>query len=151
MAATGSNGGRTSADRAPEDAPSATQRTRALAHPLRARIVAALGEKEVSPVELAAALGADLGVLSYHVRVLAQAGVIELARTTARRGAIQHHYRRARGRGRYFDSVELRPKAARELTAEISDAIARAQRRSEAENSGRGDRVAVTVVVQPTT
>src|SRR5688572_33241604 len=73
--------------------PTPVQGRRAMAHPMRGRILAALDGQERSPVELAKQLGASLGVVSYHVRVLADAGLVELARTTARRGAIQHHYR----------------------------------------------------------
>ncbi len=62
---------------------------RALAHPLRVRIVEAAGSgDEVSPVELADALGEPLGVVSYHVRTLAEAGLLELAGTSFRRGAV---------------------------------------------------------------
>jgi hypothetical protein len=31
--------------------------------------------------------------VSYHVRILARLGLIELVRTTPRRGAVEHHYR----------------------------------------------------------
>jgi DNA-binding transcriptional ArsR family regulator len=128
----------------------ATRGSRALAHPIRARIVAVLGDGELSPVELAKALDISLGVVSYHVRMLADAGVLELARTTSRRGAIQHHYRRARSDDRYCDSVELRPRAAERLLSEISAAIERAQRRSAKEDDdGSDERVALTVLMQP--
>jgi len=68
---------------------------RALAHPLRARVLAATGQRTVSPVELAAELAEPLGVVSYHVRVLAQLGLLVAAGTSPRRGALQHHYRAA--------------------------------------------------------
>ena len=129
---------------------SATRGSRALAHPIRARIVAVLGDGELSPVELARELELSLGVVSYHVRMLADAGVVELSRTTSRRGAIQHHYRRARSEDRYCDSVELRPRAAEKLLADISAAIDRAQRRSAKEqDDGSDHRVALTVLMQP--
>ena len=128
----------------------ATRGSRALAHPIRARIVAVLGDGELSPVELAKELDNSLGVVSYHVRMLADAGVLELARTTSRRGAIQHHYRRSRSEDRYCDSVELRPRAAEKLLADISAAIDRAQRRSARErDDGSDHRVALTVLMQP--
>lgn len=66
---------------------------RALAHPLRGRILAAVGAGTTSPVELARELGEPLGVVSYHVRVLAKTGLLEPAGTSPRRGALQHHYR----------------------------------------------------------
>src|SRR3954470_979187 len=66
---------------------------KALAHPLRARILQRLGERVASPAELAADLGAPLGVVSYHVRMLGHYDCVELVRTEPRRGALQHFYR----------------------------------------------------------
>jgi DNA-binding transcriptional ArsR family regulator len=67
---------------------------KALAHPLRWRIVEALVERgEASPVELARLLDQPLATVSHHIRVLRDAGSIELTRTEQRRGAIEHYYR----------------------------------------------------------
>jgi DNA-binding transcriptional ArsR family regulator len=66
---------------------------KALAHPLRAQILEQLERHTASPSELADELAAPLGNVSYHVRILADAGLIELVRTTRRRGATEHHYR----------------------------------------------------------
>jgi DNA-binding transcriptional ArsR family regulator len=66
---------------------------KALAHPLRARILGRLGERVASPGDLAVELGAPLGVVSYHVRMLRDYECIELVRTEPRRGALQHYYR----------------------------------------------------------
>jgi DNA-binding transcriptional ArsR family regulator len=66
---------------------------RALSHPIRHRVLMALNEGVASPKELAAELGEPLGNVSYHTRVLAQLGCIELVSTTQRRGALEHHYR----------------------------------------------------------
>jgi DNA-binding transcriptional ArsR family regulator len=66
---------------------------RALAHPLRLRILSVLEQRVASPKELAYELGAPLTHVSYHVRQLAQLGMIKLERTTPRRGAVEHHYR----------------------------------------------------------
>jgi len=65
---------------------------RALAHPLRARVLGILEERRASPRELADELGAPLGTVSYHVRTLAKLGLIKLVKKTPRRGAIEHHY-----------------------------------------------------------
>src|SRR3954467_13553152 len=51
---------------------------KALAHPLRARILQRLGERVASPGDLAAELGAPLGVVSYHVRMLRDYDCVEL-------------------------------------------------------------------------
>src|SRR4051794_37746011 len=66
---------------------------KALAHPLRARILQRLGERVSSPGDLAVELGAPLGVISYHVRMLRDYDCVELVRTEPRRGALQHFYR----------------------------------------------------------
>src|SRR4051794_11417164 len=65
---------------------------RALAHPLRARILGILEERRASPRELADELDAPLGTVSYHFRTLAQLKLIKLVKKTPRRGAIEHHY-----------------------------------------------------------
>jgi DNA-binding transcriptional ArsR family regulator len=67
---------------------------KALAHPLRWRIVEILVERgEGSPIELARSLDAPLATISHHVRVLRDRGLIELVRTEPRRGAVEHYYR----------------------------------------------------------
>jgi DNA-binding transcriptional ArsR family regulator len=66
---------------------------RALAHPLRVRILRILDERTASPRELAQELEAPLGNVSYHVRTLAQLGLIKLVRRRQRRGAVEHYYR----------------------------------------------------------
>src|SRR3954470_20557923 len=78
--------------RSPDETPEA-RIAKALAHPLRARILERLGEREASPGELADALREPLGVVSYHVRVLREYNCVELVRTVPRRGALQHYYR----------------------------------------------------------
>jgi DNA-binding transcriptional ArsR family regulator len=66
---------------------------KALAHPLRACILQRLGERVASPGDLAVELGAPLGVVSYHVRMLRDYDCVELVRTEPRRGALQHFYK----------------------------------------------------------
>jgi DNA-binding transcriptional ArsR family regulator len=57
---------------------SSTPPWRLLAHPLRSRIVAHLRlHGGATATELASALGTHTGATSYHVRVLAQAGLVE--------------------------------------------------------------------------
>lgn len=65
---------------------------KALAHPMRARILVALERGKASPRQLAAELDVPLGNLSYHVRQLAAFGLVRLVATTQKRGAIEHHY-----------------------------------------------------------
>lgn len=68
-------------------------RHKALAHPLRERILRALAEGESSPGDLAETMGAPMGVVSYHMRMLRDYGLVELVRTEPRRGALKHFYR----------------------------------------------------------
>lgn len=66
---------------------------KAVAHPLRHRILLAFNEKVSSPSRVAAELGEPVGRVSHHVRVLAKLGAIEAVRTRHRRGAVEHFYR----------------------------------------------------------
>ena len=65
---------------------------KALAHPLRTRILSALEDRTASPSQLAAELGAPLGVVSYHVRRLAALRFLKLVKRVPRRGAVEHYY-----------------------------------------------------------
>ena len=120
-----------------------------MAHPMRGRILAALDGRELSPVELARELDASLGVVSYHVRVLAEAGVVELARTTARRGAIQHHYRLSEDSA-VSGSVALSAERADRLASELRKVVDRARRDAAKADANSGD-VEVTVLVHRAT
>lgn len=64
---------------------------KAFAHPLRLEILRRLGDR-ASPTELARKMGAPLGSVSYHVRVLADMGALQLVDQAPRRGAIEHYY-----------------------------------------------------------
>jgi DNA-binding transcriptional ArsR family regulator len=77
---------------------------KALAHPLRIRILAMLQERPASPVMLAHQVDASLGRVAHHVRVLHGLDMIELVQTRRRRGAIEHIYR-AREFPRFSDEA----------------------------------------------
>ncbi|MEA2441375.1 MAG: hypothetical protein QOH76_2799 [Thermoleophilaceae bacterium] len=66
---------------------------RALAHPLRVRMMAILQEREASPKELAAEFEIPLANVAYHIQVLRKLKLIKLVKKTPRRGAVEHHYR----------------------------------------------------------
>ena len=68
---------------------------KALAHPIRMKILSILDEKTATPKELAALLGLPLENVSYHVRTLKDFGFIKLEKTRQVRGAVEHHYRLA--------------------------------------------------------
>jgi DNA-binding transcriptional ArsR family regulator len=65
----------------------------ALAHPLRARMLYVLQERQASPKELAAQFGIPLANVAYHIQVLRKLKLIKLVKKTPRRGAVEHHYR----------------------------------------------------------
>src|SRR4051794_18196302 len=69
---------------------------KALAHPLRVQILSTLEDRIASPSDLATELGAPLGNVSYHVRTLADLGLVKLVKRRTRRGAVEHYYQ-ARG------------------------------------------------------
>jgi DNA-binding transcriptional ArsR family regulator len=66
---------------------------RALAHPLRVRLLTLLNQQVASPNELAERVQQPLGKVAYHVRLLAKLDAIELVETKQRRGAVEHYYR----------------------------------------------------------
>jgi DNA-binding transcriptional ArsR family regulator len=66
---------------------------RAISHPLRHRLLGMLDGRTASPNQLARELDLPLGRVSYHIRLLADLGAIELVRTEPRRGALEHFYR----------------------------------------------------------
>ena len=66
---------------------------KALSHPMRLRILHELNKRVASPKALADELGESLAVVSYHVKILAQLGCIELVETVQKRGALEHFYR----------------------------------------------------------
>jgi DNA-binding transcriptional ArsR family regulator len=71
--------------------------TKALAHPLRLRILRLCGQREMTNKQLADRLGRDPGTVLYHVRQLAEAGFLEPAPVrTGERGALEKPYRSTR-------------------------------------------------------
>src|SRR4051794_24200286 len=86
---------------------------KAISHPLRHRLLGLLDNRVASPNELARELDLPLGRVSYHIRLLADLGAIELVRTEPRRGALEHFYR-AVTRGWFSDDDWARlPRTAR--------------------------------------
>jgi DNA-binding transcriptional ArsR family regulator len=65
---------------------------RALAHPMRVRILEALQGRTASPTELSREFRESLGVVSYHANALLDVDCIEQVRTRPKRGTIEHFY-----------------------------------------------------------
>lgn len=66
---------------------------KALAHPLRIKILEILTERVASPNRLSGDLEAGLSHVAYHTRALAKCGCLELVDTAQRRGATEHFYK----------------------------------------------------------
>ena len=79
------------------------QLAKALAHPLRVRILTSLHKGISSPNQLSQELGEPLGNVSYHVKTLLEYNCVELVKTEPRRGAVEHFYR-ATDRSFFTDS-----------------------------------------------
>jgi DNA-binding transcriptional ArsR family regulator len=64
-----------------------------LAHPIRCWTLTTLAAREASPVDIGQDLGFPPSHIAYHVRLLRQAGLIELTEEVPRHGSIEHRYR----------------------------------------------------------
>jgi DNA-binding transcriptional ArsR family regulator len=65
---------------------------KALGHPVRHRIVNVLRQRPATLRQLASALGLAKGTVSFHVRVLREAGIVKLAETQQVRGGTEQHF-----------------------------------------------------------
>ncbi|WP_253840085.1 ArsR/SmtB family transcription factor [Actinokineospora globicatena] len=66
---------------------------RALAHPLRMRILSLVTDRAMSAAEVARELGDSQPNISYHLRKLADAGLVEIVEEVPIRGGIAKRYR----------------------------------------------------------
>lgn len=66
---------------------------KALAHPLRVRILATLSHRSISPVEFSREAGVPLSDAAYHFRKLEEFECAEVTREVPVRGSTQHFYR----------------------------------------------------------
>jgi DNA-binding transcriptional ArsR family regulator len=94
---------------------------KALGHPMRHRLLFALGREEATISQLAAMLGSNKGNIAHHLRVLVDAGLAEPAGTRTVRGGTERYYRRA-VRALAFDDARITQTAFRAIAAEIAAA-----------------------------
>jgi DNA-binding transcriptional ArsR family regulator len=119
------------------------QMVKALAHPLRVRALAILRARRASPSEIAEELGMPLTNVSYHIRVLADNGLIRLVSRTPKRGVIEHHYEVVDRLALTGLTLVLDDDGFTELASELSklaDRARRIQERSQARLRGAGRR-----------
>ena len=94
---------------------------KALGHPMRHRLLLALGQEPATISQLAAALGSNKGNIAHHLKVLADAGLVRSAGTRQVRGGTEQYYSRA-ARKLSFDDAPTTEVAFRALAAEIAAA-----------------------------
>jgi len=87
----------------------------ALSHRLRRRILRLMMGAEsppMSPKKIADALAEPLANISYHVRVLADCGAVELVERTPQRGSLEHFYLPAKFTGQPWvrDALGIAPR-----------------------------------------
>lgn len=90
---------------------STPEQFKALAHPLRQRLLFALGRRPATPAHLAAALTSQKGTIAHHLKVLREAGLVRIVATRKVRGGTEHHYQRT-ARRMDFLRLEAEPTAA---------------------------------------
>jgi len=66
----------------------------ALAHPLRQRLLFALGQRPATISQLAVQLDAKKGSVAHHLKVLREAGLVHIAETRQVRGGTEQYYQR---------------------------------------------------------
>lgn len=82
---------------------------KALAHPVRKRIIKALARRDASPKQLSDEFGVAIANVTYHARRLEEFGVIRLVDTARRRGAIEHYFRLETRPGLTDEAWEVAP------------------------------------------
>ncbi len=91
---------------------------KALSHPLRNTILGLLHERAATITELAAAVERPKSTVAYHVKVLAQAGLVQVVRTRRVRAIVERFY--GRTARMFYVSVERSPEGD-ELPRDFND------------------------------
>jgi DNA-binding transcriptional ArsR family regulator len=94
---------------------------KALAHPMRHRLLFALGQGEATISQLATALGSNKGNVAHHLKILTSAGLVRPAGTRQVRGGTEQYYRRA-ARALHLEDAATTEVAFSALAAEIAAA-----------------------------
>jgi DNA-binding transcriptional ArsR family regulator len=103
---------------------SSPEQYRALGHPLRHRLLFALGRSPATISQLAAALGSHKGNIAHHLKVLREAGMVAVVATRQVRGGTEQYYQRT-ARRFHFVGEESAAQTAVMLQA-VADEIATA-------------------------
>jgi DNA-binding transcriptional ArsR family regulator len=100
---------------------STPEQFKALGHPMRHRLLFALGHGEATISQLAVALASNKGNIAHHLRVLADAGLVQQAGTRTVRGGTEQYYQRTARALSYTDPATTET-AFRALAADIATA-----------------------------
>jgi DNA-binding transcriptional ArsR family regulator len=92
---------------------------KALGHPTRHRLLFALGRSQATISQLAASLDSNKGNISHHLKVLADAGLVEPGDTRTVRGGTERYYRRT-FRALKYDDPATTEAALRAVAAEMA-------------------------------
>ncbi|MEU5155774.1 transcriptional regulator [Glycomyces sp. NPDC021274] len=84
---------------------STPQQYRALGHPVRHRLLFALGQESATLSRLAADLGISKGSAGHHLKVLREAGLVRLDGTRQVRGGTEQRFKRTAPRLRFDGEV----------------------------------------------
>lgn len=101
---------------------SAPAQHKALGHPLRHRILFALGQQAATISQLAKALDQRKGNIAHHLGVLQAAGLVNIVETRQTRGGTEHYYQRV-ARRFVFSGPEAGPVAVRAIADEMATAV----------------------------
>ncbi|HEY3003037.1 MAG TPA: helix-turn-helix domain-containing protein [Kribbellaceae bacterium] len=74
---------------------STPEQYKALGHPMRHRLLFALGQQAATISQLAVMLGTRKGNVAHHLGVLREAGLVTVVETRQVRGGTEHYYRRS--------------------------------------------------------
>lgn len=92
---------------------STAEQFKALGHPLRQRLLFALGQEPATISQLAVTLETAKGNVSHHLGVLRQAGMVRVVETRQVRGGTEQYYRRT---AKIFDFTGEGERANRAIT-----------------------------------
>ncbi|NUT96305.1 MAG: winged helix-turn-helix transcriptional regulator [Saccharothrix sp.] len=96
---------------------------KALSHPLRQRLLFALGREPATTSQLAVSLGAQKGNIGHHLKVLREAGLVRVVETRQVRGGTEQYYQRAAKRMSYSSSPAEHTQA---IFGAVAEEVARA-------------------------
>ncbi len=94
---------------------------KALGHPMRHRLLFALGREDATISQLANTLGSNKGNVAHHLKVLVDAGLVQPSGTRKVRGGTEQYFRRA-SPGLAFDDAAITETAFQAIAAEIAAA-----------------------------